>query len=230
MRAGDEGRQEITPPMPATGSELKMVMERERGAGGSFLLVRNGAGKLLAIDLDGRGERLSVGRDASNAVPLTWDREVSRLHARLSRVGEEWVVEDDGLSRNGTFLNGERLVGSARLRDRDVLRFGGVAVGFRAPSEGSQSETLVSVEAEPPPVSAGEERVLRALARPWLDGQGLAAPASNAEIAAELSVSVHTVKSHLQALFGKFELGALPQSRKRAALVEAAFRAGLLVR
>jgi DNA-binding CsgD family transcriptional regulator len=228
MRVGDERRQEITPPMPATASELKMVMERERAGTASFLLVRDGGGELRLLDLDGRGERLSVGRDASNAIPLAWDREVSRLHARLSRVAGEWVVEDDGLSRNGTFLNGERLTRSARLRDRDVLRFGGVVVGFRCPGEGSQSETLTSFEASPPPISAAEERVLRALASPWLEGQGMAAPASNAEIAAALSVSVHTVKSHLQSLFGKFDLGGLPQSRKRAALVEAAFRAGSL--
>jgi len=227
MRVGDEHRQEITPPMPATGSELKMVMEHER-AGESFVLLRDAGGELRLIDLDERGDRLSIGRDASNAIPLTWDREVSRLHASLSRVGGEWVVEDDGLSRNGTFLNGERLAGSARLRDRDVLRFGGVAVSFRKALAGSRSETLTSAESAAPPISAAEERVLQALARPWVEGHGMAAPASNGEIAAELTVSIHTVKSHLQALFGKFVLGGLPHSRKRAALVEAAFRAGAI--
>jgi len=199
--------------MPATGSELKMVMDRER-EGGSFALLRDDGGELRLVGLDGHGDQLSIGRDASNAIPLTWDREVSRLHARLSRVGGEWVVEDDGLSRNGTFLNGERLVGSARLRDRDVA--------------GSRSETLTSAEAAPPEISPAEERVLQALSRPWAEGHGMAAPASNGEIAEELTVSVHTVKSHLQTLFGKFELSGLASSRKRAALVEAAFRAGVI--
>ena len=32
---------------------------------------------------------------------------------------------DDGLSRNGTFVNGERLSGRRRLTDGDTLRFGG---------------------------------------------------------------------------------------------------------
>ena len=229
MKAEDGRHQEVTPPMPATGSELKMVMDREREAG-DFALLRDDGGDLRLFDLDRQGQQLSIGRDGSNAIPLTWDREVSRLHARLSRVGDAWVVEDDGLSRNGTYLNGERLAGSARLRDRDLLRLGGVAVSYRSTSGGSRSETLTSAEAESPEISAAEERVLQALARPWVDGHGLTGPASNGEIAEELVLSVHTVKSHLRKLFARFELDELPQSRKRAALVEAAFRAGTIGR
>lgn len=229
MKAEEGRHAEVTPPMPATGSELKTVMDRER-EGGDFVLVRDDCGDLRLIDLDPGEEWLAVGRDASNAIPLTWDREVSRLHARLSRVGDAWVVEDDGLSRNGTYLNGERLAGSARLRDRDLLRFGGVSVAFRSASGGSRSETLTSAEAEAPEISPAEGRVLQALALPWAEGQGLTAPASNGEIADQLVVSVHTVKSHLRRLFEKFELDEVPQSRKRAALVEAAFRAGVIAR
>lgn len=224
---GDGGDPDAAPPMPATGSELKMVMDRER-QGGDFVLLRDDQGQLRLIDLAERGEQVSVGRDGSNAVPLTWDREVSRLHARLSCVGGAWVVEDDGLSRNGTYLNGRRLAGSARLRDRDLLSFGGVAVLYRSAVPGSLSETLTSVDARAPEISDAEGRVLRALARPWIEGNGIGAPASNGEIAEELVLSVHTVKSHLQSLFAKFGLEAVPQSRKRAALVEAAYRAGAI--
>jgi DNA-binding CsgD family transcriptional regulator len=227
VKAEGESVHTVTPPMPVTGSELKMVMERER-QDGSFALLRDDCGRLCLIDLE--GDEVSVGRDASNAIPLTWDRQVSRLHARLSRVGGEWVVEDDGLSRNGTFVNGERLVGSVRLRDRDVIRLGEVSIAFRGASPGSRSETLTNAETATPEISAAEARVLQALARPWITGQGMAAPASNAEIADELTISVHTVKSHLQTLVTKFELSALPHSRKRAALVEAAFRAGAIGR
>lgn len=214
-------------PMPATGSELKMVMDRER-QGGDFVLLRDDHGQLRLIDLAERGEQVSVGRDGSNAIPLTWDREVSRLHARLSYVGSAWVVEDDGLSRNGTYLNGTRLAGSARLRDRDLLGFGGVAVLYRSAVPSSLSETLTSVDAHAPEISEAEGRVLQALARPWVEGNGIGAPASNGEIAEDLVLSVHTVKSHLQSLFAKFGLEEVPQSRKRAALVEAAYRAGVI--
>lgn len=215
--------------MPATGSELKMVMDRER-EGGDFALLRDDGGDLRLIDLDRQGDQLSIGRDASSAIPLTWDREVSRLHARLSRVGDAWVVEDDGLSRNGTYLNGERLAGSARLKDRDVLRLGNVTVSYRSAAGGSRSETLTSAETAAPEISAAEAKVLQALARPWAEGHGLTAPASNGEIAEELVLSVHTVKSHMRRLFEKFGLDQVPQSRKRAALVEAAFRAGVIGR
>lgn len=214
--------------MPATGGELKRVMESEK-EGGSFVLFRDDAGRLDIVHL-GDGDRLSIGRDASNEIALTWDPEVSRLHARLSNLGVEWVVEDDGLSRNGTFLNGERLAGSARLRDHDVLRLGRVVVGYRCVRQGSLSETLTGLEGQPPEISAAEARVLRELARPWIEGRGLAATASNGEIAEQLTVSIHTVKSHLRTLIAKFGLDELPQSRKRAALVEAAFRTGAIAR
>lgn len=229
MTRGDGHPAEVTPPMPATGSELKMVMDRER-RGGNFVLLRDDSDGLRLTDLDGQGKVVSVGRDGSSGIPLTWDREVSRLHARLSRVGDSWVVEDDGLSRNGTFVNGERLAGSARLHDRDLLRFGGVAVLYRSVTDGSLSETLTSAGARPPEISAAERRVLDALARPWVEGHGVAAPATNGEIAEQLVLSVHTVKSHLQTLFAKFGLEDIPQSRKRAALIEAAYRAGALGR
>ena len=47
---------------------------------------------------------------------LGWDTEVSRLHAQVEPVGSDWIVVDDGLSRNGTYVNGERVNGRRRLR------------------------------------------------------------------------------------------------------------------
>ena len=40
---------------------------------------------------------------------LDWDSEISRVHAALERIGDDWTVVDDGLSHNGTYLNGERV-------------------------------------------------------------------------------------------------------------------------
>src|SRR5690606_18783024 len=45
------------------------------------------------------------------------DPKVSRVHARLVRQGEQWLIEDLG-SRNGTLVNGERLT------ERRALSFG----------------------------------------------------------------------------------------------------------
>jgi transcriptional regulator of acetoin/glycerol metabolism len=56
---------------------------------------------------------------------------VSRVHARLLRDrGGAWTVTDEG-SRNGTFLNGER-IRRATLKDRDVLAIGHTLFVFRA--------------------------------------------------------------------------------------------------
>ena len=69
-----------------------------------------------------------------NDVPLAWDEEVSRLHAELEHIKGEWALVDDGLSRNGSYLNGERIKGRHRLRDGDRLCFGRTVVLYRAPT------------------------------------------------------------------------------------------------
>jgi DNA-binding NarL/FixJ family response regulator len=53
-------------------------------------------------------------------------------------------------------------------------------------------------------------------------------PASNEEIAAELHLSIDTVKSHMRALFDAFRLGAAPPYRKRFELVRLAVDAGMV--
>lgn len=50
---------------------------------------------------------VTLGRDQDNDVVVD-DAEVSRHHARLTLQGSNWVLEDLG-SRNGTFVNGQRL-------------------------------------------------------------------------------------------------------------------------
>ena len=52
---------------------------------------------------------VTVGRDQDNDI-IVEDAEVSRHHARLTLQGNNWVLEDLG-SRNGTFVNGQRLTG-----------------------------------------------------------------------------------------------------------------------
>ena len=68
---------------------------------------------------------------------------MSRLHAELQRIKGDWTVVDDGLSRNGTFLNGERIRSRHRLRDGDRLCFGETMVVYCAPHESESQSTLV---------------------------------------------------------------------------------------
>ena len=95
------------------------------------------------VTLPGTWERASVGRSLDTDVALSWDERVSSIHAELTRLGEDWLLIDDGLSRNGSFVNGQRLSGRCRLRDGDRLRFGTTDVTFYAPLQlGQETEAL----------------------------------------------------------------------------------------
>ena len=113
----------------ASPAELQEQLVAAR-TGTPFLLYRDGDGRQRIIKLEGR-RVVTVGRDERADVPLSWDNQVSRLHAELECIAGEWTVSDDGLSRNGTFVNGSRLAGRARLRDGDQIRLGRTVVVFR---------------------------------------------------------------------------------------------------
>src|SRR5919107_3824708 len=127
----------------ASPAELRDRIEAER-AGRPFLVLRDGDGGQRIVDLDALGVRASVGRALSNEIALPWDTEVSRLHAELECIGGEWTVSDDGLSRNGTYVNGQRVSGRHRLRDGDVIRVGQTAIAFRRPETEESRPTKVA--------------------------------------------------------------------------------------
>ncbi|MEA2312542.1 MAG: hypothetical protein QOE28_2510, partial [Solirubrobacteraceae bacterium] len=174
----------------ASPKELRERIAAER-AGTPFLLYRDGDGAQVIADLGDRGDRITIGRRPSNDVPLDWDSEVSRLHAALERAGEEWVIADDGLSHNGTYVGGARVTGRRRLRDGDVITIGGTSIAFCSPSDGSASSPTVP-SAGPhfaELLTPAQRRTLVALCRPMAD-PSFAVPATNQEIADELVVSV----------------------------------------
>ena len=107
----------------ATPQDLKERIAAER-RGTPFLVYRNVDDRQVIVDLVPSGERITIGRRPSNDVVLDWDSEISRVHAALERIGDDWTVVDDGLSRNGSYLNGERVTSRRRLRDGDVLTVG----------------------------------------------------------------------------------------------------------
>jgi hypothetical protein len=197
-----------------TPAEVKARLDAER-RGGPFLVYRDGGGAQVIVSLDGP---ITVGRRPERDVALPWDTEVSRLHAQLEPVGSDWIVVDDGLSRNGTFVNGERVNGRRRLRDGDRLVFGETPVTFRAPADADADSTAaIRLAGSALPVSESQRKVLVALCRPLKDS-AYAAPATNKAIADEIHLSVDAVKAHLRVLFERFGLDALPQNQKRAQL------------
>jgi pSer/pThr/pTyr-binding forkhead associated (FHA) protein len=224
------GDMALSPLGPHTSSplELKERLEAARAAK-PFLVYRDGGGSQRLVDLAGAAERVTIGRRPEMDIPLEWDLEVSRLHATLERIGGNWTVADDRLSRNGSFLNGARLTGRQRLCDGDTLRVGDTVFAFCDPEHGQSTATLAS-EGVPTvaDLSETQRRVLAALCRPFKEGGGFATPATNQQIADELFLSVDAIKTHLRALFRKFGIEDLPQNQKRARLVACALQAGLV--
>lgn len=216
------------PPQAATASELKAQIEAER-EGRPFLIFRDGEGRHQIFELGDETDRLSIGRRSSADVALTWDEGVSRLHAELRRIGEDWTLVDDGLSMNGSFVNGERVRGQRRLHDGDALRLGGAVLVFRRPTEAESLGTIPLADLNLiVSLSATQRKVLIALCRPFKDSLAFVTPATNEEIAGELYLSVDAVKKHMRTLFEKFGVEHLPQNEKRARLVERAFASGLI--
>lgn len=172
-------------------------------------------------------ERMTIGRGEEVDVAIAGDEEVSRVHAELELVGGSWVLGDDGLSRNGTFVNGERVGARRRLRDRDLIRVGGTGILFRDPGAAEAGETVPASDTDvATALTDSQRRILVALCRPFRDGESFATPATNAAIGEEVHLSVDAVKGHLRTLFERYGLGDLPQNEKRARLAEAAIRSG----
>jgi hypothetical protein len=209
--------------------ELKAQIEAER-AGRPFLVFRDGGGEQAILPIDADAE-LWVGRGGSADVRLEWDEEVSALHAQIEVVRDECTLVDDGLSRNGSFVNEERVHGRRHLRDGDSLRFGRTLVVYRRPGEDAPEATAIAGELPgAATVSPAQRKVLLALCRPYKDGDSFATPATNQQIGDELHLSVDAVKTHLRALFEKLEVGDLPQNQKRVAVAERALQTGIVNR
>jgi hypothetical protein len=207
-------------------AEIKLRLEAERH-GTPFLIFRDGDEGQRIVLLDSERSPFTIGRQATSDVALTWDDEVSRAHADIESIGQVWTLVDDGRSRNGSFVNEERVHGRRPLRHGDVIAIGRTTLTFVAPLADGDGSTAIGGRRASLALSAAQRRVLVALCRPYADSR-FAAPPSNRELAAELYLSVETVKFHLHALFEAFGLVDVPQHRKRAELARLALERGVI--
>jgi hypothetical protein len=116
-------------PVPEDTPELAGA----KRCGDPYLVYRDAHGRQCVLSLPDTWDRVTIGRGMGADIPLTWDPDVSRVHAELSRLADDWTVIDDGLSRNGTFVNDERVDGRRRLMDGDLLRCGATLLLFNSP-------------------------------------------------------------------------------------------------
>jgi DNA-binding SARP family transcriptional activator len=105
-------------------------LDRAHRDGRPFLLLHEG-GSQRVIALEPGRSPVRIGRSPANDIALDWDREVSREHARLEHDGAGWALVDDGISRNGSFVDGERVLGRRRLQDAQILRLGRTVLLYR---------------------------------------------------------------------------------------------------
>jgi hypothetical protein len=73
-------------------------------------------------------ETSTIGRTAANTIALR-DASVSAKHARVMRSAEGFMIEDIG-SRNGTYVNSEKLIEKRLLADGDLVRLGKIILTF----------------------------------------------------------------------------------------------------
>ena len=168
------------------------------------------------------GDRTSVGKAAENDIALADDPTASHLHAVLERFAAGWCVTDLG-SSNGTWVNGERIWSSHRLRSGDEIRVGSTRLLFRDHAAGARADT--EIEAESPSLTTRETDVLLALCRPLLARDIFTEPASTKAIAEELVITQAAVKQHLANLYVKFGVAA-GDAHRRARLANEALRRG----
>lgn len=114
-------------------------------------------------------KEITIGRWPDNDVIIA-DRWVSRHHARIMRRGLRYVIEDMD-SKNGTFVNGQRLREPLELEDGDRIQ---VAPKYQF--------TFVDAEATAPVRPAGPGlRLDTAQRRVWVAGQEVQPPLSPAQ-------------------------------------------------
>lgn len=177
-----------------------------------FVVTSDGPhkGRVLVIEAD---EQI-LGRRSTSDLVLD-DPHVSRAHATIRKTAGAVLVEDLN-STGGTFVNTEKVAGSAAVKHGDVVKFGNIETRFEDRGANMQGDDDTEVlEVEPavakPILSPRQSEVLEFLK------EGL----TNPEIAAKLGVTERTVKAHCQEVFDR--LGA----RNRTAAVAAAMRMNL---
>jgi len=138
----------------------------------------------------------TVGRVPHNAIAID-DIYISRHHATLIRVESEIYFADLG-SRNGSFINGRRVIMPTVLQNGDRLRLGNTEMELvippcrrKLPMQNEETAPMIH-----PILTPSEERVF------WQVVQGF----TNKEIGRRLQISPRTVQTHLSSIMTKLTL------------------------
>ncbi|HRE46240.1 MAG TPA: FHA domain-containing protein [Aggregatilineales bacterium] len=126
-----------------------------QGSGSFRLIVRRGPQPNQVYELS--KDVSTLGRDITNDIVIN-DPEVSRHHCRLTRGGGGYTMEDLG-STNGTFVNGQRLMGARPLAQGDQIGLGEtVTLAYEAAFAPADFPRAAASQQPPPyqPVQSGQ--------------------------------------------------------------------------
>src|ERR1044072_6191358 len=85
----------------------------------------DGTTKTVRLERD----RWSIGRAGENDLSYPDNPGLSRQHFVLEKKAEDWMIRDQG-SKNGTFLNGKRILERERLRPGDRIAVSNLVLTF----------------------------------------------------------------------------------------------------
>jgi ABC-type multidrug transport system ATPase subunit/predicted component of type VI protein secretion system len=118
---------------------------------GTIKLILDAQGSSAAREFELIKSEIVLGRDDGVDITIP-SPAVSRRHARFMLEGDGYIIEDLG-SSNGTFINGNRLIGRRALKPGDQIRLGQtITLRYDAPTvEAPATGMSTSVESTPLP-------------------------------------------------------------------------------
>ena len=120
---------------------------------GTIKLILDAQGSSPAREYELIRPEIFIGRDEGVDITIP-SPAVSRRHARFMREGDGYGIEDLG-SSNGTFINGDRLIGRRTLKSGDQIRLGQtITLRYDARGDTPVKGIATSVEAAPLPPMA----------------------------------------------------------------------------
>lgn len=143
------------------------------------LIMRRGPTPGAIYELE--ADEITIGRGSKNQIIIR-DNEVSRIHCRMVRAGDDYELSDLN-SSNGTFVNGQRVIGSWKLTPGAIIELGD--------SVTLEYERLpVNLPVTPVKSDAGSGEASAASAAPPAEtaAEGAAKEASTGQLAAETNL------------------------------------------
>jgi signal transduction histidine kinase len=103
---------------------------------------------------------IRLGRDSSSTIQIH-DSEVSRHHAEIRAIGDDYAISDLN-SSNGTFVNGQR-IRQHTLASGDQVQFGSTLMLYTGPAEETQEDLAKIISIGPPSDQSDRSRIVHSV-------------------------------------------------------------------